>query len=96
MSVPTSITRAGVLTALAAAALLTVPGTAAAVPGIDWDILPSGSVEVGPPTGSGAGSADWDLGSSTGSADWDLGSSRWTAPPLIGSSSGSGSPGSAG
>ncbi|MFB7876172.1 hypothetical protein ACFC06_13020 [Nocardia sp. NPDC056064] len=74
MSVSTSFTRAGLLATLAAATLLAAGGTASAAGGADWDLFPSGSVELGPPTGSGAGSVDADLGSSTGSFDADLGS----------------------
>ncbi|MFC6014080.1 hypothetical protein [Nocardia lasii] len=83
MSVPTSTaTRAALLAALAAAALLASAGTAAAAPvgSADWDILPSGSVQLGPPTGSSTGSFDADLGSSTGSFDADLGSGAGRGP----------------
>ncbi|TCJ99917.1 hypothetical protein [Nocardia alba] len=66
-------TRAGLLAALAAATLLGTGGTANAVGSADWDLLPSGSVELGPPTGSSMGSVD--VGSGTGSFDADLGSS---------------------
>ncbi|MFE3543573.1 hypothetical protein ACFXK0_11420 [Nocardia sp. NPDC059177] len=93
MSVSTSITRAGLLTTLAAAALVATGGTANAIGGADWDLFPSGSVELGPPTGS-AGSVDADLGSGTGSFDADPGSSApgtgsgllpWFVPPIPGS-----------
>lgn len=90
MSLSPSITRAGLLTALAAAALLGTAGTANAVGSADWDLLPSGSVVIGPPTGS-AGSVD--IGLPTGSVDADFGSSAPTPPPPSGSSA---IPGSAG
>ncbi|NKX88608.1 hypothetical protein [Nocardia coubleae] len=90
MSLSPTLTRAGVLTALAAAALLTAGGTANAVGSADWDLLPSGSVVIGPPTGS-AGSVD--IGLPTGSVDADFGSSAPTPPPPSGSAV---MPGSAG
>ncbi|MFI1238024.1 hypothetical protein [Nocardia salmonicida] len=65
--------RAGLLAVLAAGTLLAAGGTANAVGSADWDLLPSGSVELGPPTGSSMGSVD--VGSGTGSFDADLGSS---------------------
>lgn len=65
--------RAGLLAVLAAGTLLGAGGTAHAVGSADWDLLPSGSVELGPPTGSSMGSVD--VGSGTGSFDADLGSS---------------------
>ncbi|WP_336084483.1 hypothetical protein [Nocardia sp. SSK8] len=86
MSVSTSLTRAGLLATLAAATVLATGGTASAIGGADWDLLPSGSVELGPPTGS-AGSVDADLGSGTGSFDADLGSGA----PAPGTGSGTGS-----
>ncbi|MFD4456814.1 hypothetical protein [Nocardia sp. NPDC058480] len=73
--------RAGLLAVLAAGTLLGAGGTANAVGGADWDLLPSGSVELGPPTGSSMGSVD--VGSGTGSFDADLGSSA--PPPSTGS-----------
>ncbi|MFD4442950.1 hypothetical protein ACFWPK_24560 [Nocardia sp. NPDC058519] len=75
-------TRAGLLAVLAAGTLLGAGGTANAVGGADWDLFPSGSVELGPPTGSSMGSVD--VGSGTGSFDADLGSSA-PRPPSTGS-----------
>ncbi|MFJ2664610.1 hypothetical protein ACIO14_09685 [Nocardia fluminea] len=76
--------RAGLLAVLAAGTLLGAAGTANAVGSADWDLLPSGSVVIGPPTGSSMGSVD--AGSGTGSFDADLGSSAPTpAPPSTGS-----------
>ncbi|MFD3702894.1 hypothetical protein ACFWUP_07070 [Nocardia sp. NPDC058658] len=71
MSIRKSTTRAGLLTLLAATTLLGA-GPANAIGGADWDLFPSGSVELGPPTGSSMGSVD--AGSGTGSFDADLGS----------------------
>ncbi|MFD4430650.1 hypothetical protein [Nocardia sp. NPDC058497] len=95
MSIRKSTTRAGLLAVLAAGAVLGTGGTATAVGGIDWDLLPSGSVEIGPPTGSSLGSVDADFGSGTGSFDADLGSSG-PPPPSTGSAVLPGIPGSAG
>ncbi|MFD6399375.1 hypothetical protein [Nocardia sp. NPDC060249] len=74
--------RAGLLAVLAAGTLLGTAGPATAVGSADWDLLPSGSVEIGPPTGSSMGSVD--VGSGTGSFDADLGSSA-ARPPSTGS-----------
>ncbi|MFD3746492.1 hypothetical protein [Nocardia sp. NPDC058633] len=75
-------TKAGLLAVLAAGTLLSTGGTAHAIGGADWDLLPSGSVQIGPPTGSSMGSVD--VGSGTGSFDADLGSSA-ARPPATGS-----------
>ncbi|WP_280347088.1 hypothetical protein [Nocardia neocaledoniensis] len=85
MSIPRSTTRAGLSALLAAAAVLGTAGTANAIGGLDWDLLPSGSVQIGPPTGSSMGSFDLDLGSGTGSFDADLGSSAPQPLPGTGS-----------
>lgn len=95
MSIRKSTTRAGLLAVLAAGAVLGTGGTANAVGGLDWDLFPSGSVEIGPPTGSSAGSVDADFGSGTGSFDADLGSGG-PRPPSTGSAVLPGIPGSAG
>ncbi|MFE1592630.1 hypothetical protein [Nocardia sp. NPDC058705] len=71
MSIRKSTTRAGLLALLAAGTLLG-SGTANAIGGADWDLFGSGSVELGPPTGSSMGSVD--VGSGTGSFDADFGS----------------------
>ncbi|MGW5436258.1 hypothetical protein [Nocardia asteroides] len=83
MSIRKSTSRAGLLAVLAAGTLLGSGGTANAIGGLDWDLLPSGSVEIGPPTGSSMGSVD--VGSGTGSFDADLGSSAPVPPPNTGS-----------
>ncbi|WP_280218872.1 hypothetical protein [Nocardia neocaledoniensis] len=82
MSIPRSTTRAGLSALIAAAAVLGTAGTANAIGGLDWDLLPSGSVQIGPPTGS-AGSVD--VGSGAGSFDADLGSSAPQPLPGTGS-----------
>ncbi|MBW0273230.1 hypothetical protein ATM97_24415 [Nocardia sp. MH4] len=84
MSIRKSTTRAGLLAVLAAGTLLGAGGTANAAGGLDWDLWPSGSVEIGPPTGSSMGSVDADFGSGTGSFDADLGSAG-PRPPSTGS-----------
>ncbi|MFC4125679.1 hypothetical protein [Nocardia rhizosphaerae] len=96
MSIRRSTTRAGLSGLLATAALFGAAGTANAIGGIDWDLLPSGSVQIGPPTGSSMGSFDLDLGSSTGSVDADLGSSAPPPRPDTGSAILPPLPGSAG
>ncbi|MBC7303429.1 MAG: hypothetical protein H5T78_21075 [Nocardia sp.] len=82
MSIRQSTARAGLLAVLAAGTLLSTAGTANAIGGADWDLLPSGSVQIGPPTGSSMGSVD--VGSGAGSFDADLGSSA-APPPSSGS-----------
>ncbi|MEV6059269.1 hypothetical protein [Nocardia asteroides] len=95
MSIRKSTIRAGLLAALATGSLLAAAGPAHAVGGLDWDLWPSGSVEIGPPTGSSMGSVDADFGSGTGSFDADLGSAG-PRLPSTGSAMLPGIPGSAG
>lgn len=86
MSHRTTLTRAAFTLATVATAALLSTGTASAAGGFDWDIFPSGSAELGPPTGS-AGSVD--IGLPGGSVDADFGSGA-PKPPASGSGTGSG------
>ncbi|GGK48333.1 hypothetical protein [Nocardia camponoti] len=81
-----SIRTTAAVVAFAAATAIIGAGSASAFPGIDWDILPSGSATLdlgsssGSGTGSMSGSVDADFGSgvgpSGGSVDGDTGTAR--------------------